>query len=125
MRLPTFMLFSNASTSRLSFAKTATLSKTLHIEPTNHLDCETCEALIEAIKTFKGGVLIVSHDQYLLMSVRKDMYVLQDGNLELLRYAITVQMRSSSIRRWWLWERCRSHNADMKYERVVVLVKMV
>jgi len=55
-------------------------------EPTNHLDWETCEALIDAIKTFKGGVLLVSHDQHLLTSVCKDMYVLQDGKLELLRY---------------------------------------
>jgi len=53
-------------------------------EPTNHLDFETTEALIEAIRSFQGGVLIVSHDQHLLTSVCKDLYVLDKGNLDLL-----------------------------------------
>ena len=43
--------------------------------------------LIESIKTSKGGVMSVGHDQHLLTSVCKDMYILQDGNLELLRYS--------------------------------------
>ena len=53
--------------------------------------CLPPPALIEAIKTFKGGVLLVSHDQHLLTSVCKDMYVLQDGKLELLRYGHSSQ----------------------------------
>eukprot|EP00956_Cyclotella_meneghiniana_P041113 scaffold215099_cov69-Cyclotella_meneghiniana.AAC.4 len=55
-------------------------------EPTNHLDLETTEALIEAIKEFQGGVLLVSHDQHLLTSVCKDLYVVENGNVELLRH---------------------------------------
>lgn len=31
-------------------------------EPTNHLDMESIDALAAAIKTFSGGVVIVSHD---------------------------------------------------------------
>jgi ATP-binding cassette subfamily F protein 3 len=54
-------------------------------EPTNHLDLETTEALIDAIKTFQGGVMLVSHDQHLLTSVCKDLYVVENGRLELLR----------------------------------------
>eukprot|EP00521_Asterionellopsis_glacialis_P015884 CAMPEP_0195303508 /NCGR_PEP_ID=MMETSP0707-20130614/32915_1 /TAXON_ID=33640 /ORGANISM="Asterionellopsis glacialis, Strain CCMP134" /LENGTH=275 /DNA_ID=CAMNT_0040367087 /DNA_START=120 /DNA_END=947 /DNA_ORIENTATION=+ len=58
-------------------------------EPTNHLDLETTEALIEAIRNFKGGVLLVSHDQHLLTSVCKDMYVVEKGNVELLKQEIS------------------------------------
>lgn len=54
-------------------------------EPTNHLDLETTQALIEAIQGFGGGVLLVSHDEHLLTSVCKHMYVLENGQLEELR----------------------------------------
>jgi len=58
-------------------------------EPTNHLDLETTEALIEAIRNFKGGVLLVSHDQHLLTSVCNNLYVVEKGNVELLRQGMT------------------------------------
>lgn len=47
------------------------------------------EALIEAIKEFQGGVLLVSHDQHLLTSVCKDLYVVEKGRVELLRHGNT------------------------------------
>lgn len=47
-------------------------------------DLETTEALIEAIRNFSGGVLLVSHDQHLLTSVCRDLYVVQDGSVERL-----------------------------------------
>jgi ATP-binding cassette subfamily F protein 3 len=58
-------------------------------EPTNHLDLETTEALIAAIKQFQGGVLLVSHDQHLLTSVCKHLYVVEKGNVELLRHGMS------------------------------------
>ena len=54
-------------------------------EPTNHLDLESIEALIEALDNFKGGVVIVSHDETLLKSVAKDMFVVFNGKVEKLR----------------------------------------
>lgn len=47
------------------------------------------EALIDAIKEFQGGVLLVSHDQHLLTSVCKDLYVVEKGRVELLRHGNT------------------------------------
>ena len=37
-------------------------------EPTNHLDMETTDVLIEALREFKGAVMMVSHDQYVISS---------------------------------------------------------
>jgi len=48
-------------------------------EPTNHLDMETVDALIDAIKDFKGGLLVVSHDQHLISKVCTDLIVVRKG----------------------------------------------
>ena len=53
------------------------------------MDLETTEALIEAIRQFQGGVLLVSHDQHLLTSVCDDLYVVEKGNLEVLTHGTT------------------------------------
>lgn len=44
-------------------------------EPTNHLDMETIDALIRALNVWKGGLLIVSHDQHFLQSIAKDYWI--------------------------------------------------
>ena len=38
-------------------------------EPTNNLDIPTIEALEKAIKTYKGGILVVSHDRDFLINI--------------------------------------------------------
>jgi len=51
-------------------------------EPTNHLDLEALGALEEAVKTYQGTILLVSHDRYFLEKALLDTtYVLSDGNL--------------------------------------------
>lgn len=35
-------------------------------EPSNHLDIDAIDALIKGLEEFKGGIIIVSHDQYLI-----------------------------------------------------------
>lgn len=49
-------------------------------EPTNHLDIETIDSLIHAVRTFKGGVLLISHDQHFLKSAANQFWaVTADG----------------------------------------------
>ena len=56
-------------------------------EPTNHLDLETIDALVHAIKGFKGGVLVVSHDQHFINQIATSLYVV--GNRTIVRHSGT------------------------------------
>eukprot|EP01006_Ploeotia_vitrea_P036136 TRINITY_DN65980_c0_g3_i1.p1 TRINITY_DN65980_c0_g3~~TRINITY_DN65980_c0_g3_i1.p1 ORF type:complete len:664 (-),score=101.29 TRINITY_DN65980_c0_g3_i1:1242-3233(-) len=53
-------------------------------EPTNHLDLESIEALSEAIKKFDGGVLLISHDARLVRDTVKEIWVVDNKNVERL-----------------------------------------
>ncbi|RYG46994.1 ABC-F family ATP-binding cassette domain-containing protein [archaeon] len=44
-------------------------------EPSNNLDIETIDAVIVALANFKGGVIIVSHDQHFVESVCDEIFV--------------------------------------------------
>ncbi len=50
-------------------------------EPTNHLDLESREALEEALQSFTGSLLLVSHDRALLDAVGKRTIALEDRTL--------------------------------------------
>lgn len=68
---------------RLLIAKLNLVSSNFLVldEPTNHLDIETTEALIEALKNYKGTILLVSHDRYLIRSIAHKTYTLEDATL--------------------------------------------
>uniref|UniRef100_A0A914CTK2 ABC transporter domain-containing protein n=1 Tax=Acrobeloides nanus TaxID=290746 RepID=A0A914CTK2_9BILA len=53
-------------------------------EPTNHLDVETVDALGKALCNFKGGVLLVSHDERLIELVCKELWVVKDRTVTTL-----------------------------------------
>ena len=44
-------------------------------EPTNHLDIETKESIENALKSFKGSILLISHDRYFIESLDVDRYI--------------------------------------------------
>jgi ATP-binding cassette, subfamily F, member 3 len=50
-------------------------------EPTNHLDVESREALEDALSSFTGSLLLVSHDRALLDAVGTRTIALEDGKL--------------------------------------------
>lgn len=50
-------------------------------EPDNHLDLEGKAFLEQFIRSYKGGVVIVSHDRYLLDLVADEIVELEDGKL--------------------------------------------
>lgn len=50
-------------------------------EPTNHLDNETVEWLEKYLQTYKGSLLLVTHDRYFLDRVTNKIFELDKGNL--------------------------------------------
>ncbi|MCA0985367.1 ABC-F family ATP-binding cassette domain-containing protein [Halobacillus yeomjeoni] len=50
-------------------------------EPTNHLDNETIEWLEEYLSSYKGSLIVVTHDRYFLNRVTNLIYELDKGNL--------------------------------------------
>jgi ATP-binding cassette subfamily F protein 3 len=50
-------------------------------EPTNHLDIRSREMLLEALKSFEGTVLLVSHDRHFLRQVTNKVFELGKGEL--------------------------------------------
>ncbi|KAF8344007.1 polyketide synthetase [Cantharellus anzutake] len=51
-------------------------------EPTNYLDRESLAALIEALKDFQGGVLIITHNRDFSESICSEVWAMRDGHLE-------------------------------------------
>lgn len=51
-------------------------------EPTNHLDIKSKQVLIEALKEYRGTLLIISHDRELLEEVTSKIIFIEDGRIK-------------------------------------------
>lgn len=47
-------------------------------EPTNHFDIETVQGLIKGINEFEGGVVMITHDEKLIVETNCDLWVCKD-----------------------------------------------
>ena len=95
---------SGGQKSRVAFAAVAMLNPSILIldEPTNHLDIETVRALGDALNSFKGGAIIVSHDQQLIKLCCKELWLVKDkgvisikGGYEEYRRIIETELKDT------------------------------
>ncbi|KAJ1674643.1 ATP-binding cassette, regulator of translational elongation [Spiromyces aspiralis] len=79
--LQTIKTLSGGQKSRVAFATLAAMHPHFLVldEPTNHLDMESIDALTMALNEFRGGVVIVSHDERFIDSVCTEMWVCANG----------------------------------------------
>jgi ATPase components of ABC transporters with duplicated ATPase domains len=47
-------------------------------EPTHHLDIESCQAMMDAVKEYDGAALVVAHDEHFLNAVATKLIVFKD-----------------------------------------------
>jgi len=47
-------------------------------EPTHHLDIESCQAMMDAVRDFKGAALVVAHDEHFLNEVATKLIVFKN-----------------------------------------------
>lgn len=74
-------------------------------EPTNHLDLVTKECLLNALKSYKGAIIFISHDRYFINSLAdfvlylsKDKTILIEGNYDDLKLELDdLNSKESSL----------------------------
>ncbi len=75
--------FSGGEKARLALAIVAWQKPNLLLldEPTNHLDLEVRQALNDALSSFEGAIVVVSHDRHLLRNTLDEFWLVADGKV--------------------------------------------
>lgn len=50
-------------------------------EPTNHLDVDSREMLVQALNTYEGAVILISHDRHLIDASADRLWVVENGTV--------------------------------------------
>ncbi|NXD63591.1 ABCF3 protein, partial [Eolophus roseicapillus] len=97
---------SGGQKSRVAFAQMTMSCPNFYIldEPTNHLDMETIEALAKALNKFRGGVILVSHNERFIHLVCRELWVCEnatvtriEGGFEQYRDILKEQFRKEGF----------------------------
>ncbi|MEL6819707.1 MAG: ABC-F family ATP-binding cassette domain-containing protein [Pseudomonadota bacterium] len=51
-------------------------------EPTNHLDIDSRDALMEAVNDYRGAVILISHDRYLVETCAERIWLVEGGDVQ-------------------------------------------
>ena len=51
-------------------------------EPTNHLDIDSRQMLVEALNTYSGAVILISHDRHLVEASVEQLWIVREGTVQ-------------------------------------------
>lgn len=95
---------SGGEKTRLALAKLLLSEPELLIldEPTNHLDFKTLRWLEDHLASYKGAIIVVSHDRYFLDKVAKEIWELEFGALRVFpgNYSKYKVLKEELMARW-------------------------
>ncbi|MDR0968248.1 MAG: ATP-binding cassette domain-containing protein [Holosporaceae bacterium] len=88
---------SGGERARLVFATLTIEAPNLLIldEPTNHLDIEMRESLISSLASYKGAIILITHDRHFLNRVANSIFVVANGSIE--QYAGDVDQYEKQV----------------------------
>ena len=96
---------SGGQKTRLALAKLLLEKKDLLIldEPTNHLDIETLSWLESYLQSYKGALLIVSHDRYFLDKVVNEVYEISRKKISHYKgnYSKYLDLKAAQLEQEW------------------------
>ena len=95
---------------RILFAETDTL---LLDEPTNHLDLDAKAWLMEFLGTYRGGLLVISHDLHLLDTAITSVLAVDEGSVEPYRGTYSYYLGEREARRQQRLRQRRHQDEDI------------
>ena len=121
-----FMSLSGGEKTRVNLARVILTDTDILLldEPTNHLDLHSIEWLEEYLSSFKGAVLVVSHDRYFLDRVAQRILELEEGKITSYpgNYSYYVDRKQELIEQLEAAKRRQEIGRASCRERVVGLV---
>jgi len=89
-------------------------------EPTNHLDMDSCNSFMEAIRVFKGTVIMVTHNEFFLKELAEKLIVFKDD--ETLFFENTYEDFLNKIGWEDEFQKVKSkHNKNFKKEKAKII----
>jgi ATP-binding cassette subfamily F protein 3 len=89
-------------------------------EPTNHLDMDACDALLAAIDSFDGTVIMVTHNEMFLHALAERLVVFQDDGVSLFEGSYNAFLNNTG----WAEERTDKKTQTKKVQIVEPEKKM-
>lgn len=89
-------------------------------EPTNHLDLDAIEWLEEYLKTYKGTIIVISHDRFFLDAITNKTFELSNGFIETYNgnYSTFIELKKKSYE-----EKLKAYNlqqAEIKRQEEII-----
>ncbi len=64
-------------------------------EPSNHLDLDTREALMLALQSYEGAMILVAHDEFLLNNCVDQLWLIKNGGVSLFNESVSEYLNQA------------------------------